>query len=136
MSRRGAREVALKTLFVLDFTPDSEVDSAITTARENIGGLSNQDMEFCKQLIVGTKAKQEEIDLALGKLSKEWQLSRMGAIDRNLLRMAAYEINFAEEKTPASVVINEAVELAKIYGTDESAGFVNGILGALVRDHE
>ena len=136
MSRRGAREVALKTLFVLDFDPKAEVETALTTAREDVEGVTDKDVEYSRQLITGTKAKQAEIDEQLGKLSKEWQLNRMGAIDRNILRMACYEIRYGEEKVPASVAINEAVELAKSYGTDESAGFINGILGTLVRNDE
>jgi N utilization substance protein B len=136
MSRRGAREVALKTLFVLDFDPQAEVETALTTAREDVEGVTDKDVEYSRQLITGTKAKQAEIDEQLGKLSKEWQLNRMGAIDRNILRMACYEIRYGEEKVPASVAINEAVELAKSYGTDESAGFINGILGTLVRNDE
>ena len=136
MSRRGAREVALKTLFALDFTPDTNIDDAIVTTAEDIKGIGIKDLDYSKQLIMGTQAKRAELDEELGKLSKEWKLERMGAIDRNILRMSVFEILYGEEKTPASVVINEAVELAKTYGTDDSAAFINGILGTLVKLHE
>ncbi len=169
MSRRSAREIALKTLFALDFASNGDVENAFAAGQEtdkepldvlNFAGDEEpalidgqaQDKEmspeekakeeehqrelaFSHSLVTGTKEKQAEIDEELSKLSKDWKLDRMSTIDRNLLRMSVYEIRYGEEKTPASIVINEAVELAKIYGTDESAGFINGILGTLVRNN-
>jgi len=66
-------------------------------------------------------------------VSKEWKIERMAAIDRNVTRIAAYEMKFAQEKLTPNIAINEAVEIAKKYGTDDSARFVNGILGAMVK---
>ena len=79
-----------------------------------------------------TPVEQEKIDQLIEQYSKDWKLDRMAAVDRNLLRLAIYEILYMPD-IPSAVSINEAVELAKIYGSDESAKFVNGILGNLVR---
>lgn len=148
MSRHGAREVALKALFVLDFTPEAEVETVLTAAKDNlkeveelqefakVEGLGPQDLAYSKTLVEGVLANKEAIDEALNGVSKEWELTRMNGVDRNLLRIADYEIFHAEEKTPASVAINEVVELAKQYGSDESPAFINGLLGTLVRNND
>lgn len=136
MSRRGAREVALKTLFVLDFAPEAEVETTMMTAKEDVADVSSKDMAYSKALIEGTKAHEAEIDNTLGQISQEWEVSRMSAVDRNILRLISYELFYGEEKLPASVGINEAVELAKLYGSDDSPSFINGLLGAVVRKNE
>ena len=75
-----------------------------------------------------------QIDAALRAVSENWALERMPGADRNLLRIAVYELRLAPEKLDDAVIINEAVEIAKAYGTDESASFVNGVLGRIARD--
>ena len=74
-----------------------------------------------------------EIDGLISSASKEWKLSRMAGVDRNITRMAVFELKFREEKVTPNIIINEAVELAKKFGTDDSSRFVNGILGAVLR---
>ncbi len=88
---------------------------------------------FTREVVTGTAEHREEIDARLAALSPAWKLGRMASVDRNVLRMAAYELMFTPQ-TPTEVVIDEAVELAKTYSTAESGRFVNGILASLARE--
>jgi N utilization substance protein B len=101
---------------------------ALAWAREE---LSETDMEFAEILLLGVVAHLEEIDDALAEASRDWDLGRMPAMDRNVLRVAAYEVLFSKG-TPEAAAINEAVDLAKAYGTEDSWRFVNGVLASLV----
>ena len=139
MSRKLAREVAFKALFQLDFNSaegdEREVyeDLAINTMFDEEPKLtSKKDLSYIEATVKGTRAHLEEIDaLIVSRLREGWQLSRIMTVDRNILRLAVYEMKFAEPVIPKSIVINEAVELAKRYGTDDSGRFVNGILEAI-----
>ena len=140
MSRRQAREIALQALYQLDFNPidatadlDEACDKVIEAALEVTGTLRTRDTEFVQYLVTGTMANLSAIDEMIAEFSKDWKVSRMASIDRNITRMAIFELQFPEEKVTPSIVISEAVELAKKFGTDESSKFVNGILGAIVR---
>ena len=143
MSRRRAREVALQTLFQLDMNPvekgaevaearQAAIDVAVA-AMDDDEKLGKQDMAFLVELVNGTEDNRDEIDSIISENSKEWKLQRMAGVDRNITRLAVYELKFGEEKLTPNIVINEAVELAKKFGTDESSRFVNGILGAIAR---
>ncbi len=136
MSRRNAREIVLKSLFIMDFTPDTELANALKVAEEEIQGATENDVDYAKKIVEGTMSHLEEIDTELEETSKKWHVKRMSAIDRNLIRLAAYEMFMGEEKVPSAIAINEAVELAKLYSTDESASYINGILGKMVKNHE
>ena len=134
MSRRAGRELALKVLYQWDLVKaDAEVALRRTaeTAAES-GGASEDTAGFAAELVRGVLAHQAAIDARISELAHDWSLARMAAVDRNILRIAAYELLFAPG-VPASASINEAVELAKRYGTGESGRFVNGILGNLLR---
>lgn len=131
-SRRAAREVALNVLYQVDVAKVPP-DEAVVTALENTG-LQDESAEFVKILVNGTLQHMEEIDLRLAELSIGWDPQRQPAVDRNIMRMAMFEILYLDY-IPASVSINEAVELAKRYSTDESGRFINGVLGALVRQN-
>lgn len=132
MSRRKSREMALQTLFQLDYnTADTnEALQAVLSENNNPG---ENTREYTEYLVTGTQKHLDEIDVIISEVSSEWKIDRMAGIDRNIARMAIYEMNFGSEEISPNVVINEAVELAKIFGTDESSRFVNGILGALVK---
>jgi N utilization substance protein B len=125
MSRRSrAREVALQILFEDDVNPRASLDD---TKRFIAGRLNAPDLEeFCMSLIQGVRRNQSELDALLSKTADNWSVGRMAATDRNVLRLGAYEILFTD--TPDRAAINEAVELAKRYGSAQSAQFVNGIL--------
>ena len=108
---------------------------AIMLKRQKIQAeaMSAHDRAFAAQLVHGTRANVEAIDAQIAANSREWKVERMAAVDRNLTRMATYEMCFAEEKLTPNIAINEAVELAKKYGTDDSSRYVNGILGAIMK---
>lgn len=139
MSRRQAREVSLQALFQLDFNPiegaaqdvgEAAVTAAAAELEEHFGA---KDKGFAVELVNGTLAHLSEIDELIGTASKDWSLARMAGVDRNIVRMALFELKFKDEEITPNIVINEAVELAKKYGTDDSSRFVNGVLGAILR---
>lgn len=138
MSRKLAREAAFKALFQLDFNfeedeREASENLAIETMYEDEAKLTmKKDLEYIEDTVKGTRAHLEEIDaLITAHLKSGWQLPRIMAADRNILRLAVYEMRFVEPPLSKSIVINEAVELAKRYGTDDSSKFVNGILEAI-----
>lgn len=132
MSRRKSREMALQTLFQLDYNTADKNDALQAVLSENNNPGENT-REYTEYLVNGTQEHLDQIDSIISEVSSEWKIDRMAGIDRNIARMAIYEMNFGNEQISPNVVINEAVELAKIFGTDESSRFVNGILGALVK---
>ena len=133
MARRRAREFALKALYQVDVTGglclvaldglwkgqlDSETDER---------AADNTEMRFATRIASSVDDKKQEIDELIEKASKNWRLNRMPVVDRNIVRLATAELLFFED-VPASVTINEAVELAKRFGDKDSRAFVNGIL--------
>jgi N utilization substance protein B len=133
MSRRSrAREVALQLLFEDDVNPRASVAD---TKGFISGRLNAPDLEeFCLALVLGVRRNQGELDELLSKTADNWSVERMAATDRNILRLGAYEILYTE--TPDRAAINEGVELAKRYGTAQSAQFVNGILDKFLHRRE
>lgn len=130
MSRRLARETALKILFQVDVGRIPVEEAAANTLASADGEFDVP--EFAVQLARGTAERLTEIDRLLGMFAVDWPVERMANIDRNILRLAVFELLLVPD-VPASVTVNEAVELAKRYGDANSAKFVNGILGNLVR---
>lgn len=136
MSRRSrGREVALQSLYQLDLSritsPDRDQLAAIHRfhrGRLRFGPL----VEFADAIVAGVLARRESIDAMLDARSENWRLSRMAATDRTVLRIAAYEIFHTD--TPPPVAADEAIELARRYGSEASPRFVAGILGRLVAD--
>lgn len=137
MSRREARTIALRSLFALDFNGDQPVEETVQfmAAEDDIKDANEHDLAYALSLVQGVQDHLAELDAELDTLNPDWKVARMNGIDRNLLRIADFEIYYSEEKVPAPVAINEAVELAKVYGGDESPAFVNGLLGSLVKKH-
>lgn len=129
MARKKARESALQTLFAVDMGKN-EPDQAL---RKGTEGLDAEDRTFVYHWLQGVLQHQEEIDARLARFSPEWRLDRMPNVDRQILRLAAYELMYAQD-IPTEISINEAVELAKRYGTDDSSRYVNGVLGQLVKE--
>ena len=133
MSRRSrAREVALQLLFQEDVNPGQPVEDIkrFVSRRVQSPDLS----EFCLSLVLGVHRNRGELDAMLADTAQNWSLDRMAATDRNVLRLGAYEILFTD--APHKVAINEAVELAKRFGSAQSAAFVNGILDRFVAHRE
>lgn len=138
MSLTLAREGAFRALFQLDFCQDVAEEYeyyeelAIQIATEEFPELSEKNFLKMESKVKGTRANLEEIDELIQKnLKKGWTLKRLATAERNILRLAVYEMKFAEEKLSAGIAINEAVNLAKKYGTDNSGKFVNGILDSV-----
>jgi transcription antitermination protein NusB len=133
MARRSrAREVALQLLFEYDHNPRSDRQAQEGFAHDRLRSVALE--RFCWELVDGVVAHRSEIDPRLQATADNWRLERMTAVDRNTLRMGAYELLFAAEKAPPAVVVNEAIELARRYGTADSPAFVNGILDRLAHE--
>ncbi len=126
--RRRAREAALRVLFQMDLGKLT-LDEALNTV--SAPDWPPDDWTLVVTLARGTRASLLEIDALIARVAEHWTLERMATVDRNILRMAIYEL--VSTDTPVGVVINEAVELAKRYSTEESGRFVNGMLGKIVR---
>ena len=141
MSRTQAREVALQALFQFDFNPaeqETDLDEAVTeaidtavTGDEESEVLYSKDRSYAEGLVMGTLENQQAIDEILEQHARDWSIDRMAAVDRNIARMAVFELKFQEEKVDTAVIINEAVNLAKQFGTDDSSRFINGILSSV-----
>ena len=131
-SRRRARQAALQILFQVEtssITPEDAIRlywGSLYQTNEELPKL-DVDREFADALALGYAGHQEEVDAQIRSISEHWRLERMPAVDRNILRIGTYEILCTPE-TPLRVVLNEAVELAKRYGAEESPAFVNGVL--------
>jgi len=132
--RRLGRELALLWLFQIDMGK-LPMDEVIAEIPDELTGVEEEALTFALQLIHGYHADTERIDRAIVRYAKGWPLKRMAAIDRNVLRIALCEI-YNMPDIPASVSVDEAVEVAKHYSTEESGKFVNGILGAFLRGEE
>lgn len=129
--RRRARITALQSLFEVDM---AHHDPGVTLQhRLEESPLEPEVEAFCRHLLMGALRCQSELDRVIQRIAPEWPISQMAAIDRNILRLAAYEILF-DTDTPPKVAINEAVELAKTFGSDSSSRFVNGVLGTLLAE--
>jgi len=131
MTRRSrAREVALQVLFEDDLNPRVHPATADEFILRRLRTAELVDLS--RALVAGVRRNRAELDALIEKTAENWSLSRMAVTDRNVLRLGAYEILFSD--TPDPVAINEALELAKRYGSAQSAQFVNGILDRLMRD--
>jgi transcription antitermination factor NusB len=129
--RRRARELAIQVLFHLEFTP-GDPNRAFAVICENFP-VRESLRDFALVLILGVSEQKGLLDDAIRKASKNWRLERMSKLDISILRVAAYEILFRED-IPPKVSINEAVELAKRYGSEESGSFINGVLDHIYND--
>lgn len=141
MRRRVAREIAVQSLYQMEM---NEVDGleAVTmllseAAEENetgrVIGDEVQMKEYVLQLVNGTWEAREAIDKLLAHYLKGWQVSRLSRVDRQILRLAVYELAHRED-VPGKVAVNEAIELSKHFGTEESGKFVNGVLGRIIQE--
>jgi N utilization substance protein B len=127
-ARTRARSLALQALYEIDMAghPPAEVYQE----RLEDEGLSEDLAEFVRQILFGILPLREKLDLIIARYAPEWPMDQIAAIDRNILRIAVWEFTL-EKGTPVKVAINEAVELAKLYGSDSAPRFINGVLGSL-----
>ena len=127
MTRRQLRENVFKMLFRVEFHDDKELPEQLILFEDELEPISEDEKIYMTNKYKDIYAHIEELDAAINEVSKGWKTIRMGKVDLTLIRLAVHEIRF-EEEIPVKVSINEAVELAKKYGTDDSPAFVNGIL--------
>ena len=138
-NRHLGRIVALQTLYEEDFRkevndPGVNLDEIL---ERNIGRYDEtiEDKTFIEQLVHGVKARQAELDDIIRPVAPEWPIEQIARMDRAILRIGVYELLY-EDSVPPKVVINEAVELAKAFGGDNSSKFINGVLGTVLRNQE
>jgi N utilization substance protein B len=135
-SRRQGRELALQVLYQLDFQPDLGAQNALVRFFSCFAPEEDAEARaFTERLVRGVGEAQGQIDQRIGQASRNWRLERMARVDRNLLRMAVFELCF-EEDVPPKVAINEAIEIAKRFGTQETPAFVNGVLDRVLEGLE
>lgn len=127
MTRRQLRENVFKMLFRVEFHDEKEMPEQLILFEDEVEPISEDEKIYMTNKYKDIYAHIEELDAAINEVSKGWKTTRMGKVDLTLIRLAVYEIRF-EEDIPVKVSINEAIELAKKYGTDDSPAFVNGIL--------
>jgi transcription antitermination protein NusB len=132
--RRKAREYALQMLFQWDITHDN-IDQVAATFFQNQEEETPAVADFARALVTGTVEHVEDIDRLIQRHADNWRLDRMAVVDRNVLRMAAQEFLYDKE-TPKTVVINEAIEIARRFSTQESPQFINGILDSIKKELE
>ncbi len=124
-SRREGRELALQALYSIDLNPMELRQSLVLFWEHNLASPSVRD--FAEQIVVGVAEHRDELDRKIEEKSKNWSLGRMARIDLNILRIAVYELHYRPD-IPKNVTINEAIEVAKKFGTEDSAAFINGII--------
>ncbi|MBI1390020.1 MAG: transcription antitermination factor NusB [bacterium] len=136
-ARRHAREFALRILYARDLLEAAGVephtDSPNWWSLDDNLSITHEAEQFAYQLASGVVHERERVDEFIRRAAIRWRIERMGPVDRNILRIGAYELLYQNE-TPPSVVMNEAIELAKCYGDAESDRFINGILDAIARE--
>lgn len=133
VNRHLSRTIAMQTLYEWDFHPTQTVweiaERVVKPVEKDV------DMEYLKRTVEGTGAEMDELDRLITEAAPEWPLDQISVIDKSILRLAAFELLRTEE-IPPKVAINEAVELAKTFGGENSSKFINGVLGTLYRNSE
>lgn len=128
--RHQSREIALQILFQMEFAPQIRISQFM----ELYGETFNQNtLNYADIIVQGVRNHLEKIDQMIQSASSHWKISRMAIIDRNILRMATFEMKFMPDALKPNIVINESIELAKKYGAEESSKFVNGLLDQISR---
>lgn len=129
MSRRLARQTAIQTLYQIDIAK-TPIEEGLASRLAG-SGLAESEQKYTTDVVRAVLLHQEEIDDILSKFAVDWTIDRMPIVDRNILRLAIYELKYATD-IPIKVSINEAVELGKTFSSEESARFINGVLGTIV----
>lgn len=143
MKRRKAREYALQFLYRIDFMNTSKglsrnsdlswINDDLRLFWEDIGEKDKDIKAYSESIIIGTLKNLKEIDSIIQQVTEKWKLSRIACIDRNILRLATFELLYKKD-IPAKVVINEALEISKVYSTEKSSAFINGILDRIAKE--
>jgi len=133
MKRRELREHIFRLLFRIEFNETEDMPEQVALYMEDIPMADQKDQEYIEAKYNAIMEHLEELDEMLNKAAEGWKVSRMGKVELTIMRLAAYEICF-DDDVPTSVAINEAVEMAKIFGGDDSPAFINGVLGKIVKE--
>ena len=128
-TRRKSRILALQALYEID-SVGREPDTVIERGLKEVE-ITKENSDFLRELVNGTVRNKEEIDKQIRELAPSWPIDQLAMVDRNILRLAIFEILY-DNKVPVKVAVNEAVELAKTFGSENSAKFINGVLGAVI----
>lgn len=146
MGRRNARIVAMQVLFRFDMgqpltddvSREDALETALMMAADSGRNVSDDDLKFARFLVNGVLDNKAAIDETITAVSKIWKINRMVSIDRNVLRMAVFELKLApkESAAPVGAVIDEAVRIAKGFGTEKSGRFVNGVLASIIGEKD
>lgn len=131
-TRRQARELALQFLFQMEFNQGQSLPENLTLFRK-ASHATTEAWSYMEEVIEGLTRFREQIDSHLARASAQWKVDRMSPIDRNIMRIATYEMLFSAQPIPPTIAINEAVEIARRFGGTDSAGFVNGVLDQISR---
>ena len=137
-TRRKAREKALQILYRVDIAEGGPEENFIPDAETRFSPLATigpEAVKYCETLVSGVIGCLKEIDSVIEAASENWKVDRMAVVDRNIIRIAVYELKYSPD-VPYRVVIDEAVELAKRYGSEQSGAFINGVLDKVSRDME
>lgn len=139
--RHHARAIVLQSLYELDFNRDLKPDAAVVLKHNidrfapNLGVSDDKNVAFMEQLFNGVLDKKTDVDTIIEKAAPDWPINKISLVDRNTLRLGLYELLFADRRqVPPKVAINEAIELAKLYGSESSGRFVNGVLGSVYKE--
>lgn len=133
MSHTLSREIAMKRLYAETVGGVDSMEDALEQSER--GMLTEEDMIFSDRLYEGVRAHLSEIDAEIEQYAKDWSIGRIAKVDLSILRVAVYEILY-ESGIPVGATVNEAVEIAKEFGGEKSAGFINGVLGTVAKSHE
>lgn len=135
MNRKDAREAALQSLFAAEFQP-GEVQLTIPRDEETGVNGFHLDENYKNEIIAGVRNNIKALDEHIQKYLKKWQIQRLDVVDRNILRLSVWELMYANNNLASSIIINEAVEMAKKYGTEVSYKLINGVLDNLVKNEK
>ncbi|MGE0633037.1 MAG: transcription antitermination factor NusB [Pseudobdellovibrionaceae bacterium] len=130
--RRQSREITLQILFQTEFAPQISFAEFLSVFQSE-GQFDKETLEYAETLIRGIAEKKTDIDSLIAQSSAHWKMDRMAIVDRNIMRIAVYEMRFSAEIITAQIAINEAVEISKKYGSEETPSFVNGILDQVTK---
>lgn len=129
--RRQSRELALQILFQTEFAPQMSLSDLATVFDKN---FEEATLKYTYDIVRAVQANKEKIDTKIQEASRHWKIDRMASVDRNIIRIAVCEIFFTPELIEPKIAMNEAIEIAKQYGTQEAASFVNGIIDQVIRN--
>ncbi len=129
--RRQSRELALQILFQTEFAPEISLTDLSNVFNKS---FDQQIMTYTHELVKTVQKNKERIDAKIQETSRHWKMERMASVDRNILRIAVAEVLFMDQKVEPKIVMNEAIEIAKIYGTQDSGSFVNGLLDQIIKN--